>query len=64
VKTIWTSRVNSAVARYGDVAPTATVCCNTCRTCVQTNLMTAALAGLAATGAFILRRIPRFGGSA
>ena len=44
---------------YGEIAPQATVCCNACRTCVQTNLLTAALAAIAAAGAFIARRLPR-----
>jgi hypothetical protein len=44
------------------MAPTATACCNTCRTCVQTNLLTAALAGVAAAGTFLARRLPRLTG--
>lgn len=49
VKTIWTSRVYQSAAKYGDNAPMAAVCCNACRTCVTTNLVTlAAGAGLAA----------------
>jgi hypothetical protein len=39
VKQIWTGRVAQATARYGEHAPTAAVCCNACRTCVQTNLV-------------------------
>jgi hypothetical protein len=58
--TVWKGRLTQAAARYGEVAPTATVCCNACRTCVQTNLLAAAAAGLATTGAFIARRLPRF----
>jgi hypothetical protein len=60
MKTIWTGRVNQAAAKYGELAPAATTCCNACRTCVQTNLLTAALAGIAAAGAFVARRLPRF----
>ena len=48
-----------AAAKYGEVAPAATVCCNACRTCVQTNLLTAALAGIAAAGTFDTRRLRR-----
>jgi hypothetical protein len=51
--------VTQAAARYGEYAPQATACCNACRTCVQTNLLTAALAGVAAAGAFVARRLPR-----
>jgi hypothetical protein len=43
VKQIWTGRVAQATARYGEHAPTAAVCCNACRTCVQTNLVALAL---------------------
>ena len=51
--------MTQAAARYGELAPTATVCCNACRTCVQTNVLTAALAGIAAAGAFVARRLRR-----
>ena len=57
METIWRGRLTQATAKYGELAPTATVCCNACRTCVQTNLLTAAMAGLAAAGAFIARRL-------
>ena len=53
-------RLTQVAVKYGETASTATVCCNACRTCVQTNLLTAALAGIAATATFILRRLPRF----
>jgi hypothetical protein len=55
MKTIWTSRVNQAAAKYGEYAPTAAVCCNTCRTCVQTNLLGLAMAGIAAAGVTLTR---------
>jgi hypothetical protein len=56
VKTIWTSpRLNQAAAKYGEVAPTAAVCCNACRTCVQTNLLTLALAAVAGAGIAVAR---------
>jgi len=56
VETIWKGRLTSAAAKYGEMAPAATTCCNACRTCVQTNLLSAALAALAAAGAFLTRR--------
>jgi hypothetical protein len=59
MQTVWKGRVTQAAAKYGELAPTATTCCNACRTCVQTKLLTAALAGIAAAGAFIARRIAR-----
>ena len=39
-----------AAAKYGEQAPMATVCCNTCRTCVSTNLIGLAIAGITAAG--------------
>jgi hypothetical protein len=59
MQTIWKGRLTQAAAEYGEIAA-ATTCCNACRTCVQTNLLTAALAGTAALGTFIARRLPRF----
>lgn len=60
MQTIWRGRLTQATAKYGELAPAATTCCNACRTCVQTNLLTAALAAVAALGAFVARRLPRF----
>jgi hypothetical protein len=60
MQTIWRGRLTTAAAKYGELAPTATTCCNACRTCVQTNLLTAALAGLATAGAFVARRLSFF----
>ena len=58
MQAVWKGRLTQAAAKYGEVAPTATVCCNACRTCVQTNLFAAALAALAAAGSFVARRLP------
>jgi hypothetical protein len=59
MQSVWKGRLAQAAVKYGEVAPTATTCCNACRSCVQTNLLTAALAGIAAAGAFVARRLPR-----
>ena len=59
MQTVWKGRLTQAATRYGELAPTATTCCNACRTCVQTNLLTAALAGVAGAASFIVRRIQR-----
>jgi hypothetical protein len=59
VKTIWTGRMTQAAAKYGEVAPTATVCCNACRTCVQTNLLGIVMAGIAAAGVGVTRLLRR-----
>jgi hypothetical protein len=53
--TAWKGRLAQAAARYGEISPAATTCCNTCRTCVQTNLLAAALTGLAAASGTIVR---------
>ena len=50
VKQIWSGRVVQVAAKYGENAPTAAVCCNACRTCLTTNLIGFATAGLAAAG--------------
>ena len=63
VKRIWAGPAAQAAAKYGEHAPTATVCCNACRTCVQTNLIALTIAGAAAAGTglarFVRRAIPR-----
>jgi hypothetical protein len=50
VKPIWTGRAAQVAARYGEYAPTATVCCNACRTCVTTNLLGLATAAAGVVG--------------
>jgi hypothetical protein len=55
VKQIWTGRAAQIAGKYGENAPTAAVCCNACRTCVTTNLLALATAGLAAAGLGIAR---------
>jgi hypothetical protein len=55
VKTIWTGRVAQATSKYGDNAPMAAVCCNACRTCVTTNVVSLALAGIAGAGYAVVR---------
>jgi len=59
VKTIWQGRVVQATAKYGEHAPAATACCNACRTCATTNLVTLALGALTAAGAVVTRRFTR-----
>jgi hypothetical protein len=60
VKQIWTGRVGQAAAKYGEQAPMATACCNACRTCVTTNLIGIATAGIAAIGVGLTRFAHRF----
>jgi hypothetical protein len=55
VKQIWSGRAAQVAAKYGETAPTAAVCCNACRTCLTTNLIGFATAGLAAAGYGIAR---------
>jgi hypothetical protein len=50
MKTIWTGRVTQVAGKYGENAPMATVCCNACRTCVTTNIVGVAVAGIAGAG--------------
>jgi hypothetical protein len=59
VETLWKGRLAQAAVRYGEFAATATTCCNACRTCVQTNLLTAALSTVAGAVAFLSRGVAR-----
>ena len=55
MKRIATLRVSEVTAKYGEHAPMAAVCCNACRTCVQTNLLGLALGGIAAAWGIVRR---------
>jgi hypothetical protein len=59
MRTVWTARVNRTAAKYGDHAPMAAVCCNVCRTCVQTNVLGLAMAGIVGAGAVVMRFLRR-----
>jgi hypothetical protein len=50
-----------ATARYGENAPMAAVCCNACRTCVTTNILGVAMAGIVGAGYGLLRLVKRVG---
>jgi hypothetical protein len=58
---IWQGRAMQVAARYGEHTPMAAVCCNACRTCMTTNLLTLAtgigLGGLYAAGRFARRLV-------
>jgi len=49
-----------AAGKYGEIAPVSTACCNTCRTCVTTNLLSLGMAGVIAAGVGIARTARRF----
>jgi hypothetical protein len=61
MKQIWTGRMAQAAGKYGENAPMATVCCNACRTCVTTNIVGAAMAGIAGAGYGLVRLARRVG---
>jgi hypothetical protein len=48
MKQVWAGRLAQAAGKYGENAPTAAVCCNACRTCLTTNLIGLATAGVMA----------------
>lgn len=50
MKTIWTGRVVQAAGKYGENAPMTAVCCNACRTCITTNIVGVAMAGITGVG--------------
>jgi len=60
VKEIWTGRVAQVAGKYGENVPTAAVCCNACRTCLTTNVIGLATAGVMAAGSGIARAARRF----
>jgi hypothetical protein len=51
----WRGRLSQTAATYSEHAPMATACCNACRTCVQTNAISLALAAIIAAGAALAR---------
>jgi hypothetical protein len=63
VKALLQVRVSQAAARYGEQAPMVAVCCNACRTCTTTNLLTlatgAGLGALYAVGRLARRVVKR-----
>ena len=61
MQTVWRGRMTGAAAKYSEIAPAATVCCNACRTCVQTNLLAAGLAAVAAASGGVARYVRRVG---
>lgn len=59
MKQIATVNIGRLAAKYGEQAPMATACCNACRTCVQTNVLGLAVAGLAFVASPARRRFKR-----
>jgi hypothetical protein len=60
MKAVWQGRMARTAATYGEHAPMAAVCCNACRTCVQTNalgIVLGAALGAGATAMGVARRI-------
>jgi hypothetical protein len=55
MKAVWQGRMTRVAATYGEHAPMATACCNACRTCVQTNLLSAGMAAITGMAAVIVR---------
>ena len=45
MKQFATVKVGELAVRYGEQAPAVTACCNACRTCVTSNLLTLTAAG-------------------
>jgi hypothetical protein len=50
VKQIWTGRVAQTTVKYSENVPTVAVCCNACRTCVTSNVLTVAMGAIAGAG--------------
>ena len=63
MKAVWQGRIIQTASKYGEHAPMAAVCCNACRACVSTNVMSFALAtvGGAAIGVWAgVKRLTSF----
>jgi hypothetical protein len=60
MKQIWTGRMAQVAGKYGDNVPSAAVCCNACRTCLTTNAIGLATAGVMAAGYGVARFARRF----
>ena len=61
MKQIWTSRAGQLAGKYGEHAPMVTTCCNACRTCVTTNVLTLLMGAGAAVGVFVTRGVRSLG---
>ena len=59
MKQFATVRLSQAAAKYSEQAPMTAVCCNACRTCVQTNLLTLGIAALGGAGLAVRRLFGR-----
>jgi hypothetical protein len=59
MKQVATLRLAQTASKVGEHAPLATACCNACRTCVTTNIVTIATAGLAGAGLAVGRFVRR-----
>jgi hypothetical protein len=60
MKQIATLRLAQTASKVGEHAPLATACCNACRTCVTTNILTLATAAVAGAGVAATRFFRRF----
>ena len=59
MKQIATLRASQVTAKYGEHAPMAAVCCNACRTCVQTNIVGIVVGAAASAGVALRKRLSR-----
>jgi hypothetical protein len=55
MKQIATGRLAQVAGKYSEHAPMAAVCCNACRTCVQTNVLALAMGVVIAFAAGVRR---------
>jgi len=59
MRQIATVRLAQTASKVGEHAPLATTCCNACRTCVTTNILAIATAGIAGAGVAVARFVGR-----
>lgn len=59
MRQIWTGRIGMMAGKYGEHAPVVAACCNACRTCVTTNVLTLVMGAGAAVSVWATRFVKR-----
>jgi hypothetical protein len=63
MKQFATLRLAQTASKVGEHAPLATACCNACRTCVTTNVLTIVTAAFVGAGVGLRRVVRRITGA-
>jgi hypothetical protein len=60
MKAVWQGRMAAINTKAAELYPMAPACCNVCRTCTTTNIVSLSIAGAVGLGALIVRFAKRF----